>query len=31
VAAGSAAMPFDNMAVQSSGRLVAVNLDAPFQ
>ncbi len=31
LAAGSAAMPFNNMAVQSSGRLVAVNLDAPFQ
>jgi hypothetical protein len=31
VAAGPGAMPFDNMAVQSSGRLVAVNLDAPFQ
>jgi hypothetical protein len=29
VAGGS--MPFDNMAVESSGRLVAVNLDAPFQ
>jgi hypothetical protein len=31
MAAGSSALPFDNMAVQSSGRLVAVNLDAPIQ
>ncbi len=31
LAAGSSALPFDNMAVQSSGRLVAVNLDAPIQ
>lgn len=31
LAAGSAALPFDNMAVESAGRLVAVNLDAPFQ
>jgi hypothetical protein len=31
MAGGSAALPFDNLAVQSSGRLVAVNLDAPFQ
>lgn len=31
LAAGSSALPFNNMAVQSSGRLVAVNLDAPFQ
>jgi hypothetical protein len=31
LAAGSAALPFENMVVSSSGRLVAVNLDAPFQ
>jgi hypothetical protein len=31
LAAGSSALPFDNMAVQSSGRMVAVNLDAPIQ
>jgi hypothetical protein len=31
MAAGSAALPFDKMAVSSSGRIVAVNLDAPFQ
>jgi hypothetical protein len=31
MAAGSSALPFDNMAVQSSGRMVAVNLDAPIQ
>lgn len=31
MAAGSSAMPFDNMAVQSSGRMVAVSLDAAFQ
>ncbi len=31
MAGGSGALPFDHMAVQSSGRLVAVNLDAPLQ
>ena len=31
LAAGSAVLPFDHMAVESSGRLVAVNLDAPYQ
>jgi len=31
LAAGSVALPFENMVVASSGRLVAVNLDAPFQ
>jgi hypothetical protein len=30
-AGGSAALPFDHMAVQSSGRTVTVNLDAPIQ
>ena len=30
-AAGPSSLPFNNMAVQSSGRLVAVSLDAPFQ
>lgn len=30
-AAGPAALPFNNMAVESSGRLVAVRLDAPLQ
>jgi hypothetical protein len=30
LAGGSAALPFNNMAVASSGRLVAVNLDAPL-
>jgi hypothetical protein len=28
---GSSALPFENMIVRSSGRLVAVNLDAPIQ
>jgi hypothetical protein len=31
MAAGSSALPFDNLTVHSSGRLVAVNLDAPLQ
>ena len=31
VASGSASMPFNNMTVSSSGRIVAVNLDAPIQ
>jgi hypothetical protein len=31
MAAGSSTLPFDNMAVESSGRLVAVSLDAPIQ
>jgi hypothetical protein len=31
LAAGSGAMPFEKMVVRSSGRLVAVNLDAPIQ
>ena len=31
MAAGPAALPFDNMAVRSSGRLVDVSLDAPVQ
>jgi hypothetical protein len=31
MAAGSSAMPFDKMVVQSSGRIVAVNLDAAIQ
>jgi hypothetical protein len=31
MAAGSSALPFDNMAVRSSGRLVDVSLDAPAQ
>jgi hypothetical protein len=30
IAAGSSALPFNNMAVSSSGRIVAVNLDAPL-
>lgn len=30
-AAGPSALPFDNMAVRSSGRLVDVSLDAPLQ
>ena len=30
MAAGSAAMPFNNLAVTSNGRVVAVNLDAPL-
>ena len=29
--APGSSLPFDNMAVQASGRLVAVNLDAPIQ
>ena len=31
MAAGPSAMPFNNMAVSSSGRMVDVSLDAPFQ
>jgi hypothetical protein len=31
MAAGSGALPFSNMTVSSSGRMVAVNLDAPIQ
>jgi hypothetical protein len=31
MAAGSASMPFNNMTVSSTGRMVAVNLDAPIQ
>jgi len=31
MAAGSGSLPFNNMIVSSSGRLVAVNLDAPIQ
>ena len=30
MAAGSSVLPFDNMVVRSSGKLVAVNLDAPL-
>jgi hypothetical protein len=30
MAAGSAGMPFNNLAVASNGRVVAVNLDAPL-
>jgi hypothetical protein len=31
IAAGSSALPFNNMIVSSSGRMVAVSLDAPIQ
>jgi hypothetical protein len=31
MAAGSASLPFNNMAVSATGRMVALNLDAPIQ